>query len=61
MKVVKTVKEVREIVAGWRKEGLSVGLVPTMGSAGAFGDLNEDGEVNVADHVELSKIILNQK
>ena len=31
MKVVKTVKEVREIVAGWRKEGLTVGLVPTMG------------------------------
>jgi pantoate--beta-alanine ligase len=31
MKVVKTVKEVREIVKGWRKEGLSVGLVPTMG------------------------------
>ena len=25
------------------------------------GDLNGDGEVNVADHVELSKIILNQK
>ena len=31
MKVVKTVKEVREIVSAWRKEGLSVGLVPTMG------------------------------
>lgn len=31
-----------------------------IGSAGAFGDLNEDGEVNVADHVELSKIILNK-
>ena len=31
MKVVKTVKEVREIVSGWRKEGLTVGLVPTMG------------------------------
>ena len=31
MKVVKTVKEVREIVTAWRKEGLSVGLVPTMG------------------------------
>jgi pantoate--beta-alanine ligase len=31
MKVVKTVKEVRDIVAAWRKEGLSVGLVPTMG------------------------------
>lgn len=25
-----------------------------------FGDLNRDGKVNVADHVELSKIILNQ-
>ena len=31
MKVVKTVKEVREIVSEWRKEGLTVGLVPTMG------------------------------
>ena len=31
MKVVKTVKEVREIVAAWKKEGLTVGLVPTMG------------------------------
>ena len=31
MKVVKTVKEVREIVSAWRKEGLSVGFVPTMG------------------------------
>lgn len=31
MKVVKTVKEVRDIVREWRKEGLSVGLVPTMG------------------------------
>lgn len=31
MKVVKTIKEVREIVKSWKKEGLSVGLVPTMG------------------------------
>jgi len=31
MKVVKTIKEVREIVNDWRKEGLTVGLVPTMG------------------------------
>lgn len=31
MKVVKTIKEVHEIVKAWRKEGMSVGLVPTMG------------------------------
>ena len=31
MKIVKTIDEVREIVRGWRKEGLTVGLVPTMG------------------------------
>ena len=31
MQVVKTVKEVRDIVSGWKREGLSVALVPTMG------------------------------
>ena len=31
MKIVKTVQEVREQVKEWRAQGLSVGLVPTMG------------------------------
>ncbi len=31
MQVVKTIREVREAVSRWRSEGLTVGLVPTMG------------------------------
>lgn len=31
MKIAKTIKEVREIVFEWKKQGFSVGLVPTMG------------------------------
>ena len=35
-------------------------IVIENGQSSLFGDLNKDGKVNVADHVELSKIILNQ-
>ena len=31
MKVVTTIKEVRENVKQWKKEGQTVGFVPTMG------------------------------
>lgn len=31
MEIVKTIKEVREQIKEWKKQGLSIGLVPTMG------------------------------
>lgn len=31
MKVVGTIKEVRELVKNWKKDGETVGFVPTMG------------------------------
>lgn len=31
MKVVKTIEELRPIIKAWKKEGLGIGLVPTMG------------------------------
>ncbi|MCR5515042.1 MAG: pantoate--beta-alanine ligase, partial [Lachnospira sp.] len=31
MKITKTVEEVKRFVKPWKKEGLSIGLVPTMG------------------------------
>lgn len=31
MKILKTIDEIRDVVKEWRKEGLSVGFVPTMG------------------------------
>jgi len=31
MKIAKTIEEVRECIKEWRNEGLSIGLVPTMG------------------------------
>lgn len=31
MQIIKTIEELRPIIKGWKREGLTVGLVPTMG------------------------------
>ena len=31
MKVTKTVKETRDLIKNWKREGKTIGLVPTMG------------------------------
>ena len=31
MIVTRSIKEIREVVSGWRREGSDIGLVPTMG------------------------------
>ena len=31
MQLIKTIKETREYIKQWKSEGLSIGLVPTMG------------------------------
>lgn len=31
MKIIKTIEELRPIIKGWKREGLTIGLVPTMG------------------------------
>ena len=43
-----------------KKAGYFNSKTVTATFTGKFGDLNGDGEVNVADHVELSTLILGQ-
>ena len=43
------------------KSGYQPSEVATYEFSGLAGDVNNDGEVNVADHVKLSEIILNKK
>ncbi len=42
------------------KDGYQPSDVAKYDFSGFVGDVNNDGEVNVADHVKLSEIIMNQ-
>ena len=58
MKVVKTIKEVRELVKKWKGEGLSIGLVPTMGYLHAgHGALIEESVKN--NHKTIVSVFVN--
>lgn len=57
MIVAKTVKEVREVVNGWRKEGLTVGLVPTMGYLHEGHASLVDKAVSMCDRVVASDFV----
>ncbi len=55
--IAKTVKEVREQVSAWRKEGLTVGLVPTMGYLHEGHASLVDKAVSMCDRVVASDFV----
>lgn len=57
LKVATTVKEVREQVLAWRKEGLTVGLVPTMGYLHEGHASLVDKAVSMCDRVVASDFV----
>ena len=57
MIIANTVEEVREAVRGWRKEGLSVGLVPTMGYLHEGHASLVDAAVSQCDRVVVSDFV----
>lgn len=57
MKVARTIKEVREQVTEWKKQGLTVGLVPTMGYLHEGHASLVDKAVSMCDRVVASDFV----
>ena len=53
MKLVKTIKEIREIVSEWKKEGFTIGFVPTIGY------LHEGHQSLIKNALENDKVIVS--
>lgn len=66
MQIIKTIEELRPIIKGWRKEGLRVGLVPTMGylheghKSLIVKAVSENDRVVVSDFVNPTQFGINE-
>lgn len=66
MKIIKTIEELRPIIKGWKREGLTVGLVPTMGylheghKSLIVKAVSENDKVVVSDFVNPTQFGVNE-